>query len=379
MSKGKNINKKTRNYSKETIALLYGKTAGHCTICNRPLQFDNYSHSDVNISEKAHIKPFSELGPRSSAEVLTTEEKNGYDNLILLCGACHSTIDKKVLEGVYTVDWLKEEKIRKEKQIREVMKCLTPKEIYCLKLFSPIADSNFDYDDNLLKRLCYKNGFHVNETLIDLGDNLNIENKKINLIVFNQQIKSKVKLLNNNGENNELCIFALGPQYLLIKLGYELSDKIDAHIFTKHRNGWIYDNINEKKNYFSIIRPVKIEKNNQVSIIVSSSAEVNHDRIYHCLGKNIDIWELKANNIGIDNINSIEEIVQFSIQCVTIFDNIGTIYGKDKIINLFPAMCNSLAVKFGQSIFHKSHNKILIYDTIKDKTGEIIEKPILKI
>lgn len=379
MSIKNNINKETRNYSKETIALLYGRAAGHCTICNRAVQYDNYSHSDVNISEKAHIKPFSDLGPRSSTEKLTTKEKNNYENLILLCGACHSTIDKKVLEGIYTIEWLKKEKKKKENEIRKVMKCLTPKEIYCLKLLSPIADSNFNYDDNLLKKMCFKNGFHVNDILVDLSDNLTTENKKTNLLVFNQQIKNKLKLLNNNGENNEVCIFALGPQYLLIKLGYELSDKTNAHIFTKHRNEWIYNNITKHKTTFSIIPPKHINKDNEVALIVSSSTEFEHKRVSQSLGKNIDIWELKANKIGIDNINSEEEILCFSSQCITILDNIGCTYGKDKIINLFPAMCNSLAVKFGQSIFHKSHNKILIHDTIKDKKGDIKEKPILKL
>lgn len=203
--------------------------------------------------------------------------------------------------------------------------------------------------------------------------------KKISLSLLNQQIKDKFKLLNNNGANTEICVFGLAPQYLLIKFGYELSDKTDAHIFTKHRGGWIYNNFTENKNVFSIIQPKQINKNNEVALVISSSADISNNRILKTLGNNIDIWQLKSNKIGIDNINMQEELSQFSVQCINILDNIGNIYGKNKVINLFPAMCNSLAIKFGQSIFHKSHNKIIVYDTINDKNGNIIEKQMLKL
>jgi len=116
-----------------------------------------------------------------------------------------------------------------------------------------------------------------------------------------------------------------------------------------------------------------------VALIISSTAEISHERILKSLNNEVDIWELKANRIGIDNINSVAELTQFATQCVSVFDEIGALYGKDKIINVFSAMCNSLAIKFGQSIFHKSHNKLTIYDTIKDENGLIEEKAILTI
>lgn len=372
------VTDETRKYKQETIAILFGKSAGHCTICNRPLHYDYFSHTDVNTSEKAHIKAFSDLGPRAD-KTLSYKERNDYNNLILLCGLCHSTIDKKISEEIYTVDWLRNQKLKKEKEVLEIMKCLTPKNLYCIKLLSPIADSNFDYDDNTLLKICFKNGFHVNDTIIDLSVNLGTENNMLGGPVLDHQISTKFKLLNNDGSNNEFCIFALGPQYLLIKLGHELSDKADAHIFTKHRDGWIYDEQTECKNTFTAVAPTKINKNNQVALVISSTAEICKERIFLSLGKKTDIWELKASKIGIDNISSIDELSQFAIQCTTMLDEIGKAYGKDKLINVFPAMCNSLAIKFGQSIFHKSHNAITIFDSQKDKNGLQIDKKILTI
>lgn len=37
-----------------------------------------------------------------------------------------------------------------------------------------------------------------------------------------------------------------------------------------------------------------------------------------------------------------------------------------KTYQSFCAMCNSLAITFGRAIFQKAHNKINIYDSIRD-------------
>ena len=97
------------------------------------------------------------------------------------------------------------------------------------------------------------------------------------------------------------------------------------------------------------------------------------------MGNDVDIWELRSNKIGTDNINSLEELNKFQQICTKAIDEIGHAYGKDKQINVFPIMCNSLAIKFGQSIYHKSHNKIIIYDTVMSKKEQVVEKPVLKL
>lgn len=355
---------KVRKYDQKTIALLFGKSAGHCTICNRPVCHDKLSHQDISTAEKAHIIAFSDLGPRADKK-LRKAERDQYDNLILLCSTCHTTIDTKIGEGVYTVDWLKTSKQNKENEIMKIMKCLDPIENKCIKYLSPIENSQFVFNNKDLLKACFENKLFVNNDILDIGDNFCKEDPKISISTLKKNVSEKLTMLFNSSFNGKICVFALAPQYLLIQLGYELSDKNNYVIFTKHRNAWIYNETKSSLTDFTLKKP-KINTSNKVVLVVSSTARITKDRIIDTLGEDVDIWEIMANNITTDNISTCLELDNFQALCSSTIDKIGEAYGKNKEINIFPAMCNSLAIKFGQSIFHKSHNKITIFDRQSD-------------
>lgn len=125
---------------------------------------------------------------------------------------------------------------------------------------------------------------------------------------------------------------------MLIYLGTLFNDKHQVEIFTSLRNNrWVYDEKVDNQNTFNIVEPKKIIQDNNIALKVSSTAEVADERVYNVLGDNTDIWEIKANNIGVDNISSQAELLDFYKQCVTILDRIGVVYGK-KNISIF--LCN---------------------------------------
>jgi hypothetical protein len=72
---------------------LFAGSGGYCQNpnCNEIL-FKSFDSSDIHIAEIAHIISVNE-GARKNEE-LTPEEKGSYENLILLCPNCHTTIDK---------------------------------------------------------------------------------------------------------------------------------------------------------------------------------------------------------------------------------------------------------------------------------------------
>ena len=223
-----------------------------------------------------------------------------------------------------------------------------------------------------------KNGLidYDSQFFTSISTNNCVETPKIIISSLNQVIKEKLEIITNNNFSNDFCVFGLGPQYFFINLGYKLSDKTNYLIYTKHRDKWILDQPIKNINEFSLIKP-QITKSNEVALIISSTTIINHERVISILGKNVDIWEIRAKNLGIDNINCLKELKQFQDLCSKTIDEIGTTYGKDKRINVFPIICNSLSIKFGQSIFHKSQNKLLIFDTIKNRKGQVVEKSML--
>ena len=84
------------------------------------------------------------------------------------------------------------------------------------------------------------------------------------------------------------------------------------------------------------------------------------------LGDDVEIWRIRATDIGVDKIGNQAELKAFYGICVDAIDKIGLLKEKNVEINVFSAVCNSLAITFGRAIFAKSHNNINIYDAVKE-------------
>ncbi|OGH00553.1 MAG: hypothetical protein A2426_12690 [Candidatus Lambdaproteobacteria bacterium RIFOXYC1_FULL_56_13] len=102
----------------KTLKLLYGNAAGRCAFpgCNTRVTLSEDVPAPQNIGEMAHIcgeKPTaSRYDPKQ-----TNKERNGYENLILLCPTHHTLIDKPENESLYTVAALKKFKNDHEQYI----------------------------------------------------------------------------------------------------------------------------------------------------------------------------------------------------------------------------------------------------------------------
>ncbi len=91
----------SRNYSLPTQKILWGTCGGVCAKCDASLYKDN-GDKLVPIGEYAHIVGLEENSARYSTD-LTVEEKNSFNNLILLCPSCHTEIDKMPVPEKYSV------------------------------------------------------------------------------------------------------------------------------------------------------------------------------------------------------------------------------------------------------------------------------------
>lgn len=78
------------------IKLLWGRAASRCSICRIELTQDKQStNSSFLVGEQGHIVAEKPNGPRGNS-ILSIDERNSYDNLILLCPTHHKIIDKNV-------------------------------------------------------------------------------------------------------------------------------------------------------------------------------------------------------------------------------------------------------------------------------------------
>ncbi len=77
------------------IKILWGRAASRCSICRIQLTENTNSENSFLIGEQAHIVATTQDGPRGES-ILAKEERDIYENLILLCPNHHTIIDKNV-------------------------------------------------------------------------------------------------------------------------------------------------------------------------------------------------------------------------------------------------------------------------------------------
>src|SRR5579863_4670145 len=86
-----------RSYSPKTIKILFGSSGNQCAHpdCVNPIIAPGSDQSDdAVLGQICHIYAASDNGPRGNA-ALTDAERNGADNLILLCGFHHPMVDSQ--------------------------------------------------------------------------------------------------------------------------------------------------------------------------------------------------------------------------------------------------------------------------------------------
>jgi len=110
--------------SKKDIKLLWGSSGNICAICHIKLTREQGGFSKYPIGVMAHIEGEKQSSARYN-ELMSDNERNRYDNLILLCPNCHTTIDNDVTQ--YTVDKLKKIKKEHEKWVSETLRTQTAK------------------------------------------------------------------------------------------------------------------------------------------------------------------------------------------------------------------------------------------------------------
>lgn len=128
--------------------MLWGRSGNICAFpdCKKELVMDETETDDFSIiGEEAHIIAQKEDGPRGVSD-LAQEQRDKYDNLILLCSIHHKLIDDQ--PSFHTVEKIKEYKNIHESWIKSSLKIDTQKqrddEIYSTYLDKIIELSNVE-------------------------------------------------------------------------------------------------------------------------------------------------------------------------------------------------------------------------------------------
>lgn len=100
--------------------MLWGRAANRCAFCRRELVLDATETDDeAIIGDECHIVAHEQDGPRGEFP-LEQEQRDKYDNLLLLCKIHHKLIDDQ--PNTYTIDSLREMKAAHERWVREALR-----------------------------------------------------------------------------------------------------------------------------------------------------------------------------------------------------------------------------------------------------------------
>ena len=107
--------------SLKTRVLIWGRAGGRCSFegCGQNLVEDATATDDESlVGDIAHIVAESPDGPRGESQ-LTSEQRDKYGNLILLCKIHHKLVDDQ--ENTYTIEVLQQMKATHEDRVRAAL------------------------------------------------------------------------------------------------------------------------------------------------------------------------------------------------------------------------------------------------------------------
>lgn len=235
--------------SEATTRLLLVRSGGRCAICYRELLVSGTTRKNVYLGERAHIvgRSQAEGSPRGGHE-LDVQERDQAENLLMLCGACHSDIDHSENLDVHTVERLRHIKDAHENRISQILSVPPGMETTVMRLQGNVGGSNVVIDRSVAASAVLESGRVASFDLSHDGSGLEIDLRRIPnpdagnddyyrscRMAIDRVIDRQLSPAIEEGAIRHMSLFGLARWPILVYLGVLIGDKIDAAIYQRHR------------------------------------------------------------------------------------------------------------------------------------------------
>ncbi len=357
--------------------MLWGRAAGRCEFegCNQELYKSRITQEPVNIAQKAHIYAFSAAGPRGNRRVARTS-LNSIENLMLVCGGCHTNIDTNWTQERYTVFMLQKWKRAHEQRIARVTELGPDKRSHILLFQANIADHRGPLHYRQAVDAVFPQRYPAEDHAIEIGyrnSPLSEEGRTLfwapeshSLDINYEEVRRGIR----RGDIAHLSVFALAPQPLLIRLGTLLGDIVPADVYQLHREPratWRWPARAKRSSAFEIRRPPATT--GAPALVLALSATVTTDRITSVLGSDASIWTVTVPVPHKEIVKSRNQLSEIRVLFRQLFDEIKAIHGQTTLLHVFPAMPVSLAVELGRARSPKADMPWRVYDQVNTLGG----------
>lgn len=369
----------SRSIPEKTKVLLAAISAGRCEFrgCNEYLFEHPLTLRNGNFSEKAHIYPFGEIGPRGG-EGSRPEDVHAVENLMLLCRTCHKEVDDN--PDTYTREVLEEHKREHEDRVRYVTGLGPEMRTSIVQLKSRIGGDAADIPVNEICEAIaprYPAG-HKEGMIIDLTT-IQDDRPDEYYRVAETQIRQSIARMYEPGmtvdATRHISLFAIAQIPLLVLLGRCLSNKIPVDFYQRHRDPgspWKWPEDEEPVQYKQVM-PREGTDTNHVALTVSLSGPLSPDSLPEGIDESFFVYDIGLDDRkpGPDFLRKRQDLEAFRRMYRGFLSDLMASHPSIEELHLFPAVPAPIAIACGHDLLPKVHPALVVYDWDKRSGGFI--------
>lgn len=357
--------------------ILWGRAAGHCQFCNTPVYRHERTKETVNLADLAHIIGFSKDGPRGE-RYLSKKLASDITNLMLLCKACHRTVDEDQKrprrDRRYTVGLLREWKAAHEERIRLAASISPDKQSTILLYGANVGEHGGTLTYQSAAQAMFPEWFPRSDLPISLGlKNSHMRDKdaafwELEPNQLRYMVRTQVYPAIEAGDIQHLSVFAVAPQPLLMLLGFLLSSLRPVEVYQLHREpqGWRWQ-LNPADIEYVVTPPERT--GGPAALVLGLSGAIADSRVTAVLGADAAIWRVTIPTADNDFLKSRQQLQRFR-QCIRrVLESISEQVRRPEALHVFPAVPVAAAIEFGRAVMPKAHPPIKVYDEIPQRGG----------
>lgn len=355
------------------VLRLWVKSTGRCEFngCNKDLYTEELTLKMQKLGEIAHIVAAEKDGPRGD-DPLPMEDRNKFDNLMLVCGDHHNLFDKQYVAD-YPADLLRKYKKDHEKRVEWLLSTGPIAKTKIVRIRTKIGTETVSCtEDDIREAIAPKYPLDNNGIEVDLRPLPEIADAAYWQTCM-QTISDHLTALHvpsfSAAPVEHLSVFGFAPIPLLIHAGRCLGNKIPATIYQRHRapETWKWKVDAGLPANFKLEKMSDGKDQKRAVLIMSLSGKIAQSQIPDELLAECDVYELtlegQAPNTSF--MNTLDDLERFRSSYQQALAEIRLKNPDVAEIHLFPAIPIPVAISCGRELLQKAHPCLVVYDRNK--------------
>lgn len=362
-------------------ARLWVAAAGRCEFncCNKRLDQNLITKEKLLLGEHAHIIGDSPKGPRGDT-ALSKQLAQDPANLMLLCQACHKTIDD--LDDDYDADLLRKMKKRHEDRVQRLYEIDETKDSVAIILRHPIKRihvpqfSDRDVQAAILMNSDFCHAPSEHTVQLDYRARPAREWDPAYWAELVKQMHDdyclQIRLAGAKEHAAHLSIFAFAPMPLAMQLGAFVGNKVETSTFQWDRTAesWKFRDERQFDPQTISFGDIPISNGGELAVALSFSGEVSASALSEAI-PGIPVVRLGVPAPTPALVESVDDVRHFRSVFTSFMAQVRN-KGYTKL-HVFPAMPLSLAVEFGRQLLPKADPAIQVWDFQDGKWVETLQ------